>query len=46
MNRKSVRVMIDPNLWIEVRAHCIIKKLNTTQYLEKLISKDLKFKKS
>ncbi len=46
MNRKPVSLKIDSNLWMEVKAHCIINKLKIPQYIEKLIDKDLKSEKS
>jgi hypothetical protein len=42
MKRATTSIKIDPVLWKEVKKHCIDKDLEISEYLEKLIKKDLK----
>jgi hypothetical protein len=42
MGRKSTSIKIDEDLWDDVKHHCIDVKLEISEYLEKLIRKDLR----
>lgn len=42
MDRKTTSIKIDPAVWKKVRMHCIEKDMDISEYLEALITKDLK----
>lgn len=42
--RDTTSIKINPYLWKQVKKHCIDEELEISEYLEKLIKKDLKFK--
>ena len=42
MERKTTSIKINPQLWKEVRKHCIDKEVDISEYLEKLIQESLK----
>ena len=42
MVRKTTSLKIDPELWKEVKIHCINKGVDISDWLEKVIKKDLK----
>jgi len=42
MVRKTTSIMVDPELWKKVKLHCISNDIEVSEYLEKLIKKDLK----
>ena len=44
MERKTTSLKIDPELWKNVKKHCIDKEIDISEYLEGLIKKDLKLK--
>ncbi len=44
MERKTTSIKISPDLWEEVKIHCIRQKTDISVYLEELIKKDLKKK--
>ena len=44
MQRETISLKIDPELWKEARKKCIDKKLTYSEYVEGLIKKDLKAK--
>ena len=41
MLRKTTSIKIDPQLWKSVKKHCIDEDMDISDYLEKLIKKDL-----
>ncbi len=42
MERKTTSIKINPQLWKEVRKHCIDKEVDISEYLEELIKENLK----
>jgi hypothetical protein len=46
MVRKTTSLKIDEALWKEVKIHCIKQGIDISDYLEALIKKDPKIKKS
>jgi len=44
MERKTTSLKIEPQLWKDVKKHCIDKEIDISDYLEQLIKKDLKNK--
>lgn len=44
MARKTTSLKIDADLWKEVKKHCIDKDIEISEYIESIISKDLKLK--
>lgn len=44
MERKTTSIKINPDIWKQVRMHCIQEDIDVSEYLEKLIKKDLKIK--
>ena len=42
--KKTTSIKIDPDLWKEVKLYCIKEEIDISNYLEKLIKKDLKKK--
>lgn len=42
--RKTTSIKIEPELWKKLKKHCIDKDTDISDYLEKLIKKDLKVK--
>jgi len=42
MERQSTSIKIDPELWKEVKKHCIDANLEISEYLEKVLRKDLR----
>lgn len=42
--RVTTSIKINPELWKEVKKHCIDKDKEVSEYLEELIKKDLKMK--
>lgn len=44
MEKKVTSIKVDPEVWKEVKKHCIDKELDVSDYLEALIKKDLKKK--
>ena len=44
MGRKTTSLKIDPGLWKEVKKTCIDKEEDISDYIEKLIKRDLKIK--
>ena len=42
MQRKTTSLKIDPELWKEVKKHCIDDNINISKYIENLIKKDLR----
>lgn len=44
MERKTTSLKIEPQLWKDVKKHCIDKEMDISDYLEQLIRKDLKSK--
>lgn len=44
MEKKVTSIKIDPEVWKEARKHCIDESIEVSEYLEKLIKKDLKKK--
>lgn len=42
MQRKTTSIKIDPQLWKNVKKHCIDKDIDISEYIEKLIKKDLR----
>jgi len=40
----TTSLKVDPVLWKKVRVHCAKKDLKISEYIEKLIKKDLKTK--
>jgi len=44
MNKKTISLKIDPELWKEAQKKCIDKELQYSDYVESLIKKDLKNK--
>ncbi len=41
MAKKKTSLVIDENLWQDVKIHCIKQKVEISEYLEQLIKKDL-----
>lgn len=41
-NRDTTSIKINPYLWKQVKKHCIDEDLEISEYLEKLIRKNLK----
>ena len=41
MKRKTTSIKIDPELWKKAKKYCIDKELDLSEYLEKIIKKDL-----
>ncbi len=39
--RKVTSIKVDPELWKEVKKHCIDKGIDISDYLENLIKKEL-----
>lgn len=44
MTRKTTSIKIDPELWKSLKKHCIDKDTDISDYLEKMIKKDLNIK--
>lgn len=44
MNRKKTSLVIDEDLWQEVKIHCIKQKIDISDWIEDLIKKELKKK--
>lgn len=42
MERITTSIKINPELWKEVKKHCIDEDIEISEYLEQLIKKDLK----
>ena len=42
MLRKTTSIKIDPQLWKDVKKHCIDKDIDISEYIENLVRKDLK----
>jgi hypothetical protein len=42
MEKKTTSLKIDPELWKKVKKHCIDTEEDISEYVEKLIKKDLK----
>jgi hypothetical protein len=42
MERKTTSLKIDPELWKEVKKHCIDEDANISEYLEGLLKASLK----
>ena len=42
MARKSTSIKFDEDLWKEVKKHCIDANLEVSEYLERLVRKDLR----
>lgn len=42
MGKKKTSINIDSEIWKKVRMYCIEKETDISEYLEKLIKKDLK----
>ena len=42
MKRTTTSIKINPELWKEVKKHCIDKDIDISEYLEQLIKKDLR----
>jgi len=42
MVKKTTSLKIDPLLWKQVKKHCIDQDMEVSEYIEKLIKKDLK----
>lgn len=43
--KKTTSLKIDPELWKEVKKHCIDKEIDISDYIEEVIKKDLKTKR-
>jgi hypothetical protein len=41
VERKKTSINFDENLWKEVKKHCIDANLEVSEYLERLVRKDL-----
>jgi len=41
MERKSINIKMDPDLWKKINQHCIRKNKDVSEYLEETIIKDL-----
>lgn len=39
--RKTTSLKIDPELWKEVKKHCIDKEIDVSDYVENLIKRDM-----
>lgn len=44
MEKKVTSIKVDPEIWKEARKHCIDEDIEISEYVEKLIKKDLKKK--
>lgn len=44
MAQKTTSIKIDVDLWKDVKLHCVKNDMDISDYLEKLIRKDLKIK--
>ncbi len=42
MVRKTTSLKIDEDLWKKVKIHCINESIDISEYIEKLVKKDLK----
>ncbi len=42
MERKTTSLKIDPTVWKVAKKHCIDEDIEVSEYIEKLIKKDLK----
>ena len=42
MERKTTSIKIEPEIWKEVKKHCIDKDIDISDYMEILIKKSLK----
>jgi len=40
--KKTTSIKIDPELWKKVKKQCIDQEIDVSEYIEKLIKKDLK----
>ncbi|MEK6826193.1 MAG: ribbon-helix-helix protein, CopG family [Nanoarchaeota archaeon] len=41
MIRKTTSIKIDPNLWKEVKKHCIDRDMDISDFIEALLKKNL-----
>ncbi len=41
MERKATSIKVDVELWKQVKIHCVTESIDISDYLEKLIRKDL-----
>jgi hypothetical protein len=44
MEKKTTSIKINPELWQEVKIYCIKQKIDISDWLEKIINKELKKK--
>ena len=44
MERKTTSIKISPELWQEVKIHCISQQVDISDWLEKIIKENLKKK--
>jgi hypothetical protein len=44
MERETISLKINPELWKKVKHHCVDKEITYSEYIEGLIQKDLKEK--
>jgi len=42
MQRKTTSLKIDPKIWKEAKIHCVKKEIKISEYIEKLIQRDMK----
>ena len=42
MEKKTTSIKINPELWQEVKIYCIKQKIDISDWLEKIINKELK----
>ena len=42
MERKTTSFKIDPEVWKKVKIHCAEQEIDITDFLEKIINKELK----
>lgn len=45
MERKTTSIKINPELWQEVKIHCIKEKKDISEWLEEIIKENLKYNK-
>lgn len=44
MERETISLKIDPELWKKAKHHCLDKEISYSEYVESLIKKDLEKK--
>jgi len=44
MERKTTSIKISPEIWQEVKIHCIMQQVDISDWLEKIIKENLKKK--